>query len=53
MISQESNVEKPLLRIDNESIEFVDSANVLRCTIQNNLKWDKYVLKQCGAVYAY
>nr|AAZ15237.1 reverse transcriptase [Aedes aegypti] len=53
MISRETNVEKPLLRIDNESIEFVDSANVLGFTIQNNLKWDKYVLKQCGTIYAY
>lgn len=51
LICRGTSSEKPALKIGNDNIDFVDSANVLGFIIQNNFKWDKYILKQCGTIY--
>lgn len=51
-ITRSSNVEILNLKIGIETIRFVDNATSLGFIIQNDFQWDKFVLSQCGKVYA-
>lgn len=51
-ISRNNSDEPPNIRLGNESIQFVDSATSLGYIVQSNFQWDKYVLRQCGKIYA-
>lgn len=46
------NTLKPSLSLDNDAVEFVENASSLGIRIQSNFGWDKYVLSQCGKIYA-
>lgn len=51
-ITRCNNVELLNLKIGTEKISFVENATSLGFIIQNDFQWDKFVLAQCGKVYA-
>lgn len=46
-----TNVSKPVIVINGNVIEYVQSATSLGYTIQSSLDWDPFVQQQCGKVY--
>lgn len=43
---------KPLLKLNNININFTEEGVSLGITIQSNFKFDKFIFKQCGKIYA-
>lgn len=43
---------KPILKLNNTEIPFLDEGVSLGITIQSNFKFDKFIFKQCGKIYA-
>lgn len=46
------NTLKPLLKLNGESIAFVQSATSLGIRIESNFEWENHVTAQCGKIYA-
>lgn len=49
---QNRNNDKPLIFLNNTPIVYSDSVVSLGVTIQNNLEWDRFIMKQCGKIYS-
>lgn len=43
---------KPTLILNQETVEYVESAASLGIRVQSNFEWDKYAMSQCGKIYA-
>lgn len=43
---------QPIIELNNTVIAFVDEGVSLGITIQSNFKFDKFIFKQCGKIYA-
>lgn len=50
--SQSNNILKPTLKLNNTVIAYLEEGVSLGITIQPNFKFDKFIFKQCGKIYA-
>lgn len=50
--SRSNSILKPILKINNTEIEFVDQAICLGITIHSCFKFDNFIFGQCGKIYA-